>query len=599
MAGPGLSPDSYKEVILFLATAGIVVPLAARLRISPVLGFLGAGALLGPYGLGRVAQDYPVLSWFTIANRAEIAPLAEFGVVFLLFMIGIELSWERLRVLRRLVFGLGSLQVAVCAAVLAAIAYGLRADMTAAVIIGFALALSSTAIAVPVLAERRRLASPAGRATFSVLLFQDLAVAPVLFAVAVLGAAENGSLGGDFLLAFAKAALAIAAIVLAGRVALRPLFHVVAASRSPELFMAASLLVVVGTAVLAAATGLSMALGAFLAGLLLAETEYRRAIESTIEPFKGLLLGVFFVSVGMSLNVAAVIEMPVLIVSLTLGLILVKTSLIFLLARSFRIRRGVAFETALMLGAGGEFAFVILGAATAGKLVPGAVVQAVLLVVTLSMMMIPLFANLAVGFGRRLERTALVAAVPEPPPPSERPRVIITGFGRVGLMVAEMLDRHGIPYLAVDADPSVVAAQRKAGREVFFGDASNRDFLRRCGVDTAPSLVVTLDTPSVIEAVVQAARGERPDICIVARARDARHAKALYEMGVNDAVPETIEASLQLSEAVLVDVGVPMGLVIASIHERRDEYRKVLRGATGDETGREASEFRGRRSARG
>lgn len=598
MAGPGLSPDSYKEVILFLATAGIVVPLAARLRISPVLGFLGAGALLGPYGLGRVAQDYPVLSWFTIGNRAEIAPLAEFGVVFLLFMIGIELSWERLRVLRRLVFGLGSLQVAVCAAVLAAIAYGLRADMTAAVIIGFALALSSTAIAVPVLAERRRLASPAGRATFSVLLFQDLAVAPVLFAVAVLGAAENGSLGGDFLLAFAKAALAIAAIVLAGRVALRPLFQIVAASRSPELFMAASLLVVVGTAVLAAATGLSMALGAFLAGLLLAETEYRRAIESTIEPFKGLLLGVFFVSVGMSLNVAAVIEMPILIVSLTLGLILVKTSLIFLLARGFRIRRGVAFETALMLGAGGEFAFVILGAATAGKLVPGAVVQAVLLVVTLSMMMIPLFANVAVGLGRRLEQTALVAAVPEPPPPSERPRVIITGFGRVGLMVAEMLDRHGIPYVAVDADPAVVAAQRKAGKEVYFGDASNRDFLRRCGIDTAPSLVVTLDTPSVVEAVVQAARGERHDICIVARARDARHAKALYGLGVDDAVPETIEASLQLSEAVLVDVGVPMGLVIASIHERRDEYRKELRGDDAN-PGPEVAEFRGRRSANG
>lgn len=589
------SPETYKEIILFLATAGVVVPVFHRLRISPVLGFLGAGALLGPYGLGRLVGEAPWLSWITIANRDEIAHLAEFGVVFLLFMIGLELSWERLRVLRRLVFGLGSLQVAACTAAIAGIVHLLGVDAAPALLVGVALALSSTAIVIPVLSEQKRLSSPTGRASFSVLLFQDLAVAPVLFTITVLGARTGEGFGVAFALALAQAAVAIVIIVGLGRLALRPLFHLVAATRSAELFMATSLLVVMATGLFAALSGLSMALGAFIAGLLLAETEYRRAIEATIDPFKGLLLGVFFVSVGMGLDLSRLLADPVLILAGAAGLIALKAAIVVALGLAFRLPRPVALDMSLLLGPAGEFAFVILGLAAGVALVPYEVAQPALVVATLTMIAIPLLARIGRGLRRSLERR--VEAPAEPPPTPERGRVIIAGFGRVGQLVGEMLTRHGVGYLAIDSDPALVRRQRADGKPVYFGDSGSADFLRRCGIDTARGFVVTIDPSMATATAVAAARGERPDLTIVARARDAKHASTLYDLGVDDAVPENFEASLQLSEAVLVDIGVPMGLVIASIHERRDEFRRVLRRADPDAGVQVHPGFRGRRTA--
>ncbi|SDN01619.1 Kef-type potassium/proton antiporter, CPA2 family [Methylobacterium phyllostachyos] len=575
---PEVHPGSYKEAILFLVTAGIVVPLFHRLRISPVLGFIGAGALLGPYGLGRLAEAYPFVHLFTIGNRAEISHLAEFGVIFLMFMIGIELSWERLRTLRRLVFGLGSLQVGCSTLVLAMILYGLNVPLVGATIVGIGLALSSTAVVLPVLAEQKRLNAPTGRTSFAVLLFQDLAVAPALFAIAVLGRDDGGDKGWALAMALGQAAVALVLIVIAGRLALRPLFQLVARTRSTELFMAACLLVIVGTALTAAASGLSMTLGAFVAGLLLAETEYRRAIEATIDPFKGLLLGVFFVSVGMNLDPAQLMATPGAILSLSLALVLIKGAVVVMAAPVMKIPRPVAIETALLLGPGGEFAYVLIGGAMATGLVPEEVGAAALVVTTVTMIMIPAFA--AIGRRLKLRATAqaqAAAGAQEPLPERVENRVIVAGFGRVGRQVGEMLERHKIPYLALDSDPARVAEQRRTGKPVYFGDSGNTEILRHCDIASARALVVTLDNPRAVEAAVAAARAERPDLTIVARARDARHATALYELGVDDAVPETIEASLQLSEAVLVDVGVPMGLVIASIHERRDEYRALLK----------------------
>jgi len=585
------SPETYKEAMLFLATAGVVVPLFHKLRISPVLGFLGAGALLGPFGLGRFAGEIPALSWFTISNTEQISHLAEFGVVFLLFTIGVELSWERLRTLRRLVFGLGALQVAVSGLALGGIAAIAGNTLAASILIGLALALSSTAIVIPVMAERRRLNAPAGRASFAVLLFQDLAVAPIIFAVAVLGAPDTGNIGVGFALALAKAALAVAVIVVLGRIALRPLFHMVAATRSAELFMAACLLVVIGAALAASVAGLSMALGAFIAGLLLAETEYRRAIEATIDPFKGLLLGVFFVSVGINLNLEHLLQTPLTILGVALALIAVKGAVVYGLGLAFRLSRPTALEAALLLSPGGEFAFVIIGSAMALGIVKPTLGQSLLLVTTVTMVMIPFLARLGASLGGRLERRRAPEGPVEVPPPAEGSRVIIAGNGRVGRLVGEMLARHDIPFVALDMDAARVAEDRRAGRPVYYGDSTNPEMLRRCGVATARAFVVTLDAPRAIEAAVAAAKAENPSLPIVARARDARHAKALYELGVDDAVPETIEASLQLSEAVLVDVGVPMGLVIASIHDRRDEFRASLRGGEGA-----APEFHGRRA---
>jgi CPA2 family monovalent cation:H+ antiporter-2 len=366
--------------------------------------------------------------------------------------------------------------------------------------------------------------------------------------------------------------------------------------------MAACLLVVIGAGVAAALAGLSMALGAFIAGLLLAETEYRRAIEATIDPFKGLLLGVFFVSVGMGLNPAALVQAPVQILAAALALIALKCAIVYGLALRFGLSRATALETGLMLGNGGEFAFVILGAALSLGVLQPALVQEILLVTTVTMIAIPFIGRVASLIERRDRARAVAQAAAEPIPETaegEAPRVIVAGFGRVGQLVAEMLSRHGVPYLALDMDPARVAEQRRAGRSVYFGDSAHPEMLRRSGLANARALVVTLDVSKAVESVVAAARSVRPDIPIVARARDARHAKQLYEMGVDDAVPETIEASLQLSEAVLVDLGVPMGLVIASIHERRDEYRRALRKT--DDTGKamDAAPFEGRRAARG
>jgi CPA2 family monovalent cation:H+ antiporter-2 len=400
----------------------------------------------------------------------------------------------------------------------------------------------------------------------------------------------------SFAWALFQAALALAVIVGLGRVVLRPFFQLVSTTKSPELFMAACLLVVMVTSLIAAVSGLSMALGAFIAGILLSETEYKRAVDVTIQPFKGLLLGVFFVSVGMSLDVFHFLEAPVLILTVATLVVAIKGLIIFALGRLFGLSAGEAAETGLLLGPGGEFALVILGSAMVAGLVPTGIGQNLLLVTTLTMIAIPVLARLAQRLGRRLEiRRPLDPVASILPPADEVGRVIIAGYGRVGQLVGDMLERHKIAYLAIDMDPARVAAERRAGKPVYFGDGAYPEFLRACGIDRALALVITLDTPSSVEAVLAAARQETSDITIVARARDARHATRLYELGVDDAVPETIEASLQLSEAVLSDIGVPMGLVIASIHERRDEFRAILKDSDRKrDPGR--TEFRARRT---
>nr|WP_018062052.1 cation:proton antiporter [Caulobacter sp. UNC279MFTsu5.1] len=571
-----MSPADYKDLVLFLATAGIVAPLFKRLKLNPILGFLIAGVILGPFGLGALSRGLPWLDYVTVDNPQEIAQLAEFGVVFLLFMIGLELSWERLRLMRKLVFGLGALQMIGCSLALGGVAMVLGQPPVAALAIGAALTLSSTAIAVPVLVERKRLHSEGGRATFSVLLFQDLAVAPILITLAILGRGDGTFTLRD-LLALGPAVVGLGAIVLFGRLALRPMMRSVAKAKSEEMFMAACLLVIIGAGLVASLSGLSMALGAFVAGILLAETEYRHEVEVKIEPFKGLLLSLFFVSLGIRLDLSLLVASPAFVLAVAAGLIGVKGVMVMGMGRLFGLSSRAAIEAALTLAAGGEFAFVILDNAMGAGVVSGQVGQAVLVAATLTMFLIPLLA----GIGGRLAKRAAVPVSEAPEIPEhqgEEPqgRVLVVGYGRVGRLVGDMLDRHDLPWIAIDRDPGFVQQGRRNGHQVYFGDASRVELLERCGLDYARAVVVTMDSPDAAEAVVATARGHRPDLTIVARARDARHAARLYELGATDAVPETIEASLQLSEAVLVDIGVPMGLVIASIHERRDEYRKVL-----------------------
>jgi CPA2 family monovalent cation:H+ antiporter-2 len=570
---PDVAPGGYKDLVLFLATAGVVAPLFKRLRISPILGFLAAGVALGPYGLGRASHAFPWLAALSVSNPAEIAQLSRFGVAFLLFSIAIELSWERIRMLSRLVFGLGALQLVGGTVVLGGGAMLFGQPIEAAATLGVALALSSTALVIPALAERRRERSAPGRAIFSVLLAQDLAVAPILVLVGVLG--RRGGIGAPgALLAFLTAIGGLAGLAVVGRVVLRPMLKSVARAKNQEMFMAAALLVVIGSSLAAALAGLSMSLGAFVAGLLLAETEYRHEVEVTVAPFRGLLLGLFFVSVGMGLDLSFVAAHPALVLVATLGLLLLKGLVVLPLGRLFGLSRFGAAEAALALAGGGEFAFVLLNQAQASALLPHQAAQTGLAAAAVSMFLVPLATGLGARFGRR---DAVAAAADLAPLQAERePRILIVGYGRVGRLVGEMLSRHDRRWRAIDRDPRAVEAARGRGFEAFVGDASRPELLRRCGLDNATALVVTMDEPEIAEAVAASARELRPDLVIVARARDERQAERLYALGVTDAVPETVEASLQLSEAVLVEIGVPMGLVIASIHEKRDEFREGL-----------------------
>jgi CPA2 family monovalent cation:H+ antiporter-2 len=573
------APEQYKETLIFLTTAGVVVPLFRRLKVSPILGFLGAGVLLGPYGAGALAERISWLAPFAFGNVEQIAPVAEFGVVFLLFMIGLELSWQRLALIGRLVFGLGALQVFGSAAALGGVALMLNAPPVSAAVLGFALALSSTAIVIPVLAEAKLLATTAGRTIFAVLLFQDLMVAPLLFMVTMLGI-RGGSLGMAFVSILVPALTGLSVIVFGGRLVMRPLFRHVAAAGSTEFFMAACLLVVIGTGVVTAISGLSMGLGAFIAGILLAETEYNREIEVTIEPFKGLLLGLFFVSIGASLDLSQVFAAPLMTCGFALGVIVIKFCINWLAGWILRLPARISTEAALMLAPGGEFAFVIITAAIAAKALPAAIGADVMIAVTLSMFAVPPLGVLAKRLAGR-PASLETAGPPVPDIDGPAPEAIIIGFGRVGQLVGDMLHVHAIRYLAVDTNPGLVKRLRAEGRDIYWGNAIRPEFLDRCGLGKAKALIITMDNPSDTEAIVREARIARPDLTIVARARDAQHATTLYGLGVSDAVPETIEASLQLSEAVLVDMGVPMGKVIASIHEKRDEFRKLLQSGEG------------------
>ena len=556
------------DVVVFLVAAGIVVPFFHRARVGAVLGFLVVGLAVGPYGLSRLAEFVPWLRYVTIEDAARVAPFAELGIIILLFLLGLDLTLGKLWTLKRYVFGVGALQVIACALLIALVVALAGFRWPAPAVLGPALALSSTAIVMQILIQQHRSSTLLGRVALSVLLFQDLMVVPILAITNMLGR------GTDFdprhlAIVFATAIAAVVLIMVAGRFVLRPLLRFAAQTGSRDLLLAITLLIVVGVAGTTHAAGLSTALGAFMAGLLLSETEYRHQIEVDLEPFKGLLLGLFFMTVGMSIELTAVWTYLGWILAGVLGLLIVKGAMIFGLASFFGLRRAVAIELALLLSQAGEFAFVVIGLARGYDILQPEVATGAVAVVALSMMTTPLVAGLARRARTRLDGLDYAEHVPHDPAEFSD-HVVIGGFGRVGQTVARLLESESIPYVALDLDGERVAAQRKAGRQVFFGDASRRELLERAGALHARAFVVTLDTPGAAERMVETVRDIKPGVCVIARAQDIKHAEELVRRGAVGVVPETVEASLQLARRLLEELDLPDEVVDRRIDDARE-----------------------------
>ncbi len=490
MAGP-TEIIVFKDALIVLGTAAVVAPVLQRLKISPIMGFFAVGATLGPHGLGALADHSRVIDWITVTGEKQIAFIADLGIVFLLFFIGLELSMRRLLTMRRLVFGLGGLQGFLTALAISLGALWLGQPPAAALIIGSCLALSSTAIVMELLSAQRRMMSTTGRTSFAILLAQDLAVVPLLFLISALGSHSEGSVLQGIAIALVEAAVAVGVIAVVGRLLLKPLFRLAAGTDSPEFFMAAILLIAVGSGVIAAYAGVSMAPGAVIAGLLLSETEYRRAVEAMSDPFRGLLLGVFFFSVGMHIDLGFILREPLLVATAFAALIIGKALLLAPLCRLFGIPWAASVETSLLLAPGGEFAFIGIGLATQFKLIDGGIAAGVLAVVALTMVSLPFMASLARKTAMRLETAAPAGAVSTLLPPADHARrVIVVGHGRVGQLVCDMLDQHDIAYLATDKDAAVVERWRKLGRSIYYGDAASPLYLRRCGLEEATAVMV-------------------------------------------------------------------------------------------------------------
>ena len=559
-----------KDALVILGAAGIVIPLFARFRITPIIGFILIGLLVGPYGLGRAVEAQPWLSFVTIADPDSLAPFAEFGITLLLFAIGLELSFNRLWQLRRLVFGLGALELLVTGSLLAAALSMMGQYWTGAIALGLALAFSSTALVLPISGTN----TPVGRAALSMLLFEDIMIVPVIFLLAALAPfAQADGLTGLWDTVW-QGALLILVMMVAGRFLLPRLFAQAARTKSPEIFLAASLLVVIGASLATAFVGLSPILGALIAGLLIAETEYHSEVEAIMDPFKGLALGIFLITVGMGIDVEVIWDNIAAIGIAVVTVLSLKALVTGVLLRLMGARRSTATETGILMASPSETSLIVLAAATSAMLVQPGTAQFWQIVTAIGLTITPLLARLGRFIARQVEPVPLLDNASED---DAEPRVIVIGFGRVGRLVAQMLKRHDRAYVAIDFDSDIIDNARREGYYAVFGNAMREDVLQKLGLDTAPAVILTMDEHIFAQRLVRKLRAARPDLPIIARARDTVHAAELYRAGASTAVPETLESSLQLSEAALVDIGVAMGPVIASIHEMRDELRERIR----------------------
>ncbi|MEO7066191.1 MAG: monovalent cation:proton antiporter-2 (CPA2) family protein [Rhodanobacter sp.] len=551
-----------QTAVVFLLATVIAVPLTKRFRLGSVLGYLLAGVVIGPQLLGL------------IDDTEGVATIAEFGIVLMLFVIGLELSPQRLWVMRRSVFGTGLLQVLSCTAVLGAVAYGLFGlSGRAALVVGGSLALSSTAFGLQILAERKEAGSAYGRQVFSILLFQDLAAIPLIAMVPLL--AVSSSPHGFDLVAVLRTVGVIVAVVVGGRYLLRPVFRFVARADSVEVSTATALLVVMGVAFIMELAGVSATLGAFLAGVLLADSEYRHEMESNLEPFKGLLLGLFFISVGMSMDLSLLLQRPALVAGLVLGLLLLKGVLLWPLARWLGgLNRSDATRLLVLLACGGEFAFVVLRLAAGKHLITVMQRDALVLAITLTMAMTPLLVVLAAKW---LDVTPKKSVREFDTINTAPPRVIIAGFGRVGQIVARVLRAQGIPFVALEHSVSQVDFSRRFGSiNLFFGDPARPELLRAAQAQSAEVFVLATDDPETNLRTARLVKRQYPHLKIIARVRNRQHAFRLMDVGVEEPVRETFYSSLKMTRMTLEALGLSHELAVDRVERFRRHDRELL-----------------------
>ena len=548
------------QIAIFLAAAVIAIPIFRRFKLGAVLGYLTAGIIIGPGSLGLVQ------------SVEATQQIAEFGIVLLMFVIGLELQPSRLWVLRKPIFGLGSAQVAVTTLVVGLCTYfGFQQSWQSALVIGFGLSMSSTALALQLLAERGQLNSQFGRSSFSILLFQDISVMPALALLPLLGvaAAKSGGSGGLLVL---KLIAVLGIVVIGGRYVLRPMLRIVAATKVTEAMTAAGLLVVIGTALLVSQVGLSLSLGAFLAGVLLADSEFRHELEADIEPFKGLLLGLFFIGVGMSANLNLVREKPVLIIALTVALLLLKVGVLFGVGRISGLSPAASRGLAVSLPSGGEFAFVLFGVAASLGIMNTEIAELLVLVVTASMILSPvLLALYDVTF-----KPSESDGRPFDTPQELYPKVIIAGFGRFGQIVGRILRARNISFTALEASQTQVDFLRRFGNQVYYGDASRLELLRAAHAENAEVFVLAIDDADASVRTAELIRQHFPNLKIFARARNRQHAFRLMDLDVRYTIRETLVSSLELSVQVLEALGLSKSKSVETVAQFREHDERTM-----------------------
>lgn len=567
-----LDNPAFIDAIVILGAAGIVIPAFARFRITPIIGFILVGVLLGPSGLGSLSSQYDWLRFVTINDREAIAPFAEFGIILLLFSIGLELSFKRLWSMRRLVFGVGAAELTISGLIIGFVLYLIGQNPAGALGLGLALALSSTALVLPMSGTK----SPVGRAALAMLLFEDVAIVPIIFLLGVLAPTyASGSSWEEMINTLVIGGAVVIGMLVLGRLVLPRIFAQAARTKSPELFLSVSLLVIILASLATAATGLSPIVGALLAGLLIAETEYHGEVEVITAPFKGLALGVFLITVGMQVDIRVILDNWASLITAVVGVVLVKAIVTGGLLRFAGARPGTATEAGVLMSSPSETTLIVLAAATQAQLIQPQTAAFWQIVTAIGLTITPLLARFGHDMARRIElRGENIEATDDQVIDAEK--TIIIGFGRVGRLVADMMKVHDQNYLAIESNIDVVADARRDGYPIIFGNVARNEMLDRLRLGHAKALVLTMDEPVLSVQIVKRVRAWVPDLPIIVRARDSEHAAELYQAGATNAVPEALEGSLQLSEAILVENGVAMGPVIASIHEKRDQLRHQI-----------------------